>query len=134
MYDLGLIQRSGKTINACLDLQNISPHELTVRYSYTIDPGSAGFFYIIRANIYRTQAATTVGTAQIIVQISFDGSTYYYAYNIALTNNTVGSASIAYPLIWIPLKSGEIVRVITIDNSVGGTCSYVLTMLGYLIR
>jgi hypothetical protein len=134
MLDLGLIQRSGKTINACFNLYNVTPHSTTTRYTYTVDPGSAALFYLIRFQIMRVEAATTLGTAGIVVYISLDGTNYYPVYSTFLSNNTVGASAISNPFAWIPLKAGEIFRIDTYDSSTGGSCNYYVTVEGYLIR
>jgi len=99
--------------------QNVAPHGLTTRATYTVPTGRKSYVAGLFAQILRITAAGTLGRAVGVVSIEMGNDFYLTHYD-----NTVGHVQALSMLCGLWLNSGSYVDICTYDVSVGGTMDY----------
>jgi len=104
--------------------QNVAPHAVTTRLTYTCPAGKKAMVEVIMVRVRRASAATTLGTCGTYTMVTPSGGGTKEIVDAFINDNTVNArdqSAIGASLVMI---AGDVLDLKTYDNSTGGTCDY----------
>lgn len=118
-----VVDRDPSNVVIMVSLQ-LAPHTLTIRDTYTVPAGRSAFLNSIFLETYITTAPSSVGSTRIVVTLNQTTLGVGHIFELYRHTNAVDaekSGSISPEFL---LVAGDVVRILTIDNSVGGNVRY----------
>jgi len=103
---------------------NVAPHAATTRASYTVPSGKKALLEFLKVWVRRTTAATTAGNPKATWYVYPAGAGFVDLLRAEIFTNGVGDKDIAYAFAALVLCTGDELRLISIDDSTGGTMDY----------
>lgn len=111
------------------DLVDVVPHGSTVRWTYTVPTGTKAYIQRVRGSIFRTTVAAPVARVDLLIDVQpsvAEGRARII--DLESLANTVGARDAENFAGAGLLEAGGEVRLITADQSTGGTVLYAGTL------
>ncbi|WP_342820731.1 hypothetical protein [Thermofilum sp.] len=102
----------------------ISPHSETERVRWTVPSNCYGKLQHAYLRVRRATAASTGGTVRARIEVLHDGTTVNYVLEVRMVDNTVNATQFQVLGLEIWMLPGDAVRIVTSDDSTGGTIDY----------
>lgn len=104
----------------------VSPHSETERARWTVPSDRYGKLQHAYLRVRRATAASTVGTVRARIEVLHDGTEVNYVLEARMVDNNVNATQFQILGLNIWLLPGEAVRIVTGDDSTGGTIDYTI--------
>ena len=111
--------RNPQPIEQAYWAEDLAPHTITERFSYTVPTGKRFFLENARVKVVRTAAATAVDRIIAAVQ-----ARAIEIVEVDLHKNQVGDSDGENVGRSVIMLAGEVLRAVTYDDSTGGTADY----------
>jgi len=106
----------------------VGPHSLTARITYTVPTGVKAYVDLASAHVFRDGVPTTPGTITILFEYTPSGGGPVNIVQLNHLSRELNVLSTTGPMNLGYLLSGDQLRVLTSDDSTGGTATYVIAL------